>query len=120
MKQGAGEKEEDDDDNQNNDEDEKEDMKNILSTLKSPVESKVHGKKTRGYFTTKNNIKKPLTYFKICEFCGKKANICECQLILKGMKKTENDKMDIEMPEKTKQNYKFIIYRYKIQPLVAW
>ena len=35
MKQGAGEKEEDDDDNQYHDEDEKEDMKNILSTLKN-------------------------------------------------------------------------------------
>jgi len=105
MKQGENENENDDDDeNHNDDENEKEDMKNILLTLKSPIESKMQGKKTRGYFTTKNNIKKPLTYFKICNFCGKQANLCECLQILNGQTNFKKDQMIIEETDMNNNN----------------
>ena len=121
MKFGGGEDNEENEEPEPENENEKEDMKNIIFSIKSPsLDSKFTGKKTnRGYQTTKNNIKKPLSYFKICNFCGQNENICDCSLLLKGESKHKEEhsqksfiiqNIDIEYKEK------LTYYKYKPLP----
>jgi len=109
----------DDEDNENfNDENEKDDIKNIMGSLKhnNPIGSFLKGGKSkRGYHTTKNNIKKPLKYFKVCDFCGRNENICNCAELFKMKKNIQNVESSLKISE---EHYSEIVthYFYKKKP----
>lgn len=90
---GAGNEEEND---QNEDENEKEDIKNIMFSINANLMNPTISSKsiTRGYHVTKDNIKKPLAYFKICNYCGSNENICECSNFLSKTKIIQNSPIE--------------------------
>lgn len=111
-----GHDEEDEENDKNYYEIEREDLRSILFSSKNPTKGNSNvKKKIHSYHTTKNNIKKPLAYFKVCDFCRKKENICDCLQLLRGKTVQQTDQIST-IPQKKTYFENLIYLQYKPKP----